>query len=101
MLSETPFLSKSSNLRKYLNFSFNSSSLVNSGFSCALSKFIGTLLNLPNPSHVLFSFIFAVDLPKFIESVSLFVVTGLTFEPLFLLSPNKPPKMDFLFAPVD
>ena len=65
-VSVMPFCSKSSSLRRYLNFSRSSSSLVIWGWeSTGASGFSGTLLNLPNPSHVfLSSSADAVELPK-------------------------------------
>ena len=66
LVSVMPFCSKSSSLRRYLNFSRRSSSLVICGCaSTGASGFNGTLLNLPNPSHVfLSSSAEAVELPK-------------------------------------
>ena len=55
-VSVTPLVSSVSNFLKYLNFSLNNSSLDICGWVwTGLSGFIGTLLNLANPSHVLLS----------------------------------------------
>jgi len=65
LLSDIPFFSNSSSFLKYLNFSFNSSSFERGFFSSVFSASIGIFVNLPKPSHVLFSLILEVDDPKY------------------------------------
>ena len=80
LVNVMPFCSKSSSLRRYLNFSRSSSSFVICGCASVTgaSGLSGTLLNLPKPSHVVLSSLAdAVELPK--------------LKPPLLLFPPPPP----------